>query len=292
MNKLMKCLFLFITLFLVGNNVVYAELSDHVIDFTKKGKLEVTLKDSDETNSIVGAEISLYYVASVSTDGNKLVYNYTNDFTNCSGDLSDLTNEGLTSAIKQCVTEDVQAVQSGITNDEGVVVFNDLELGLYLVKQTNKVTGYSEIDPFLIKLPKEVENKWTYEISAEPKVDIYQVVDIIVNKVWNSNGSKIPEKVDIELYRGNELIDTIILNEGNNWTYTWKELKKSDNYSVKEINIPKDYTVSYKVNDYTFTVTNTDTLANTGQMFYSIIILFVLGSLLVLIGFKLMGKDA
>ena len=69
-------------------------------------------------------------------------------------------------------------------------------------------------------------------------------------------------------------------------------MKLSDKYSVKEINVPKGYTPSYKVNNYVFTVTNTDTLPFTGQIFYPIIILSTLGIVLILTGVRIMKNEA
>ena len=65
-----------------------------------------------------------------------------------------------------------------------------------------------------------------------------------------------------------------------------KNIEKSDKYTVKEINVPKGFTPSYKVNEYTFTITNSDVLANTGQIFYPIIITFIVGFILVIFGIK------
>ena len=218
-------------------------------------------------------------------------FKYTDQFSYCDVSLKDLTEENLSKEITKCIKDDSIGVID-YTNKNGIVSFKELDLGLYLVSQTNKLEGYSNFDSFLVMIPKTIDDKWVYDIEANPKTDIYKVIDIIVNKVWNTNSNKIPEKVDIELYRGDELIDTIILNKDNNWTYTFENIEKSDNYNIKEINIPKGYTDSYKVNNYTFTVTNTDTLADTGQIFYPIIISFVLGVILILLGIRIIRNEA
>ena len=69
-------------------------------------------------------------------------------------------------------------------------------------------------------------------------------------------------------------------------------MKLSDKYHVKEVNIPKGYTPSYKENNYLFTVINTDTLATTGQIFYPIIILSILGIILILTGIRIIKEEA
>lgn len=285
MNKIKKYLFLFITLLLIGNNVVYADTNDHIVDFSRKGKFEVTLKDFDETNRIEGAEISLFHVASVSSQNNRLVYEFTEDFTECDADLSDLTKEGLTDDIKQCITEDMEPVQKQITDSEGVAVFEELELGLYLVKQTNKVVGYSQIDPFLINFPKEVDNKWTYEIEAEPKTDIIRLMDVIVEKKWDIQNSKsTPESVIIELLKGQEVIDEVVLNNENQWTHTWSQIEESDEYSVREKVVPTGYTVTYRQEGNKFIVTNIRTLVDTGQNYLVWLLLGTIGLGLVIFG--------
>ena len=68
-------------------------------------------------------------------------------------------------------------------------------------------------------------------------------------------------------------------------------MKLSDKYNVKEINVPKGYTPSYKVDDYLFTITNTDTLAQTGQIFYPIIIFLFLGIILILTGLRIIKNE-
>ena len=166
----------------------------------------------------------------------------------------------------------------------GIVEFNNLDLGLYLVKQTNKVEGYSNIDSFLVTIPKEIDNKWTYEINANPKTDIIRLMDITVEKKWDMVNDNTPEKVTIQLLKKAEIIDTIILNKENNWIYTWKQIEASDEYSVKEINIPAGYTDTYRQVENKFIVTNTKTLVQTGQNILLIEILTILGLSLIVLG--------
>ena len=61
---------------------------------------------------------------------------------------------------------------------------------------------------------------------------------------------------------------------------------------IKKIEQKRNIRNTYKVNNNVFTVTNTDTLANTGQIFYPIIILFVVGIILILLGIRIIRVDA
>lgn len=281
-RKRINYLLVVITLFF-GFMITVDAKENHTVDFSRKGSIEVTLHEMSEDTYVEGAEITIYKIADAYLDGVNLAFKYTDEFSSCSVSLDDLTIDDLSKKITLCVKPESIGT-SLITNDLGTVIFNDLDLGLYLVSQTNKVEGYSNIDSFLVQIPKVIDNSWTYDIIANPKTDIYKEIDLVVNKVWNTDSNKLPEKVEIELLLDGEVIDTVILNSTNKWTHTFKNLEKSDKYSVREINIPKGYKVSYTNNEYIFTVTNTDTLANTGQLFYSIIILAVFGLIFILLG--------
>lgn len=281
-RKRINYLLVVITLFF-GFMITVDAKENHTVDFSRKVSIEVTLHEMSEDTYVEGAEITIYKIADAYLDGVNLAFKYTDEFSSCSVSLDDLTIDDLSKKITLCVKPESIGT-SLITNDLGTVIFNDLDLGLYLVSQTNKVEGYSNIDSFLVQIPKVIDNSWTYDIIANPKTDIYKEIDLVVNKVWNTDSNKLPEKVEIELLLDGEVIDTVILNSSNKWTHTFKNLEKSDKYSVREINIPKGYKVSYTNNEYIFTVTNTDTLANTGQLFYSIIILAVFGLIFILLG--------
>jgi len=284
MNKAIKYLSLFIISLLFGNNVVYANVNDHIVDFNKKGTIEITLKETDGTKAIEGAEITLYHVADVLAKDNKLVYTYNESIKDCKADLTNLS-QSLTSEINHCISNKEVPSQVKVTDKDGKVKFENLELGLYLVKQTKNVSGYSNIDSFIVNIPKNIDNKWTYDIKAEPKTDIIRLMDLTVEKKWDiENGDNTPKYVTIELLKNNEVIDTITLNKDNNWTYTWKQIEESDEYSVREKNIPIGYTATYRQEGNKFIVTNTKSLVQTGQNTSIIFVFAGLGLVSIIFG--------
>ena len=109
-------------------------------------------------------------------------------------------------------------------------------------------------------------------------------MDITVEKKWDMVNNNTPNNVTIQLLKKDEIIDTIILNKENNWTYTWKQIEASDEYSVKEINIPAGYTDTYRQIENKFIVTNTKTLVQTGQNIFLIELLSVTGLIFITIG--------
>ena len=285
MKKIIKVLLLLIILFLVDNNIVNAEVKNHIIDFDKKGSIEIVLKDFDETNKIEGAEIALYYVASVSSENNQLIYKYVESLNDCNGNLDDLTNPSLVNDVNKCIINKEISNSTKITNKDGIVKFEELNLGLYLVMQTNDVQGYSKIEPFLISIPENLDNKWNYDIEAEPKTDIIRLMDVIVEKKWDISKSRsTPESVTIELLKDNEVIDTVTLSQDNQWTHTWNQIEESDGYSVREKVVPEGYTVIYRQEGNKFIVTNIRTLVDTGQNYSICFILAGIGLLIIIFG--------
>lgn len=280
-SKKIKYLLTFIMLF-TGILPVYADDNSNIVDFSKKGSISITLTEEIENTNISGAEITIYKVADAISENNNLKFSYDNKLNSCKDDLD---NANITSNVLNCVKNSNVANYSNITNEYGIVKFNNLDLGLYLITQSNQIEGYSKITPFLVMIPEILDNNWNYTINASPKVDIIRLFDLSVEKVWNvSNKNDIPKEITIELVKNNEVIDTITLSNENNWTYTWTQIEKSDEYLVREKNVPTGYTVTYHQEDNKFIVTNTKTLAQTGQRLWINLLLVAVGLLFIGIG--------
>ena len=256
----------------------------NVIDFNRKGSLSINLIEAENNEKVSGAEIELIKVASAKLDNNSNLSYELDKNLNCKINLTNLEDEELLSKVEECIDNNQVIGQKNITNANGIVNFNNLDLGLYLVRQSNELENYSSIDSYLITIPTIIDNNWIYDLNSEPKVEIIKLVDITINKVWNTTRD-IKNNVTVELLLDDEVIDTIELSEDNNWTYTLNRMRLSDKYSVREINVPKDIKVTYKNEGFNFTVINTDTLPQTGQAMYLVPLLFVIGVVLVALGY-------
>ena len=278
--KKIKCILLAIIL-LMSTTKVLASTNDNIVDFTKKGTIIVSLIN-DETNLVEGANIKIYKLADAYSSNGNLDFSYVSDLKECKNNIKDnLLNE----ETLNCIYSGNLDTKEEITNNHGIVSFDELDLGLYLIEQTNKVDGYSKIDPFLIYMPKFEENKWIYTINATPKVDIIRLFDLTVKKEWNvSSDSDTPNEVTVELLKDEIVIETVTLNKENNWEYTWEQIEASDEYNVKEINVPEGYTPTYKQIENTFIITNSKNLVQTGQMTWITSLLVITGLLLIVIG--------
>lgn len=283
--KRIKIILLSILIFYSTN--IYA-LEGNTIDFNSKGSIEITLNEKTDNEKIEGAEILLYKVADAKSENHNLMFEYIDELKSCNASLNDLETKSKSEEIEKCINENIKSLKQ-ITDINGTVKYNDLDLGLYLVKQNNIVEGFSKIDSFLVMTPKITDNKWIYDIKSTPKTDIIRVIDINVKKVWNTSTSntndsiKLPRCIEVELLLNDKVIDTVKLSKDNNWSYTWEDLAKSEEYTIKEINVPKGYTPSYQKDNNTFIVTNTSTLVQTGQMLWIVMLLIITGITFIII---------
>ena len=56
--------------------------------------------------------------------------------------------------------------------ENGVVTFDGLELGLYLILQTKTISGFEKITPFLVSVPLWDRDHYLYEISVSEKFEL------------------------------------------------------------------------------------------------------------------------
>lgn len=130
------------------------------------------------------------------------------------------TKENLKTEIANAAVKDSNDKTELFTNDQGVVKFDDLEVGLYLVMETTLPQAVTKkTDPFLISVPMtrigatedETENEnqkvWMYDVTVYPKNSIAQG-DVILEKK-GVVGSKVTDAVSLQyvkftLYKKND----------------------------------------------------------------------------------------
>lgn len=258
-------------------------------DHNEKGSISITLASKNLQQLITGAELSVYYVATVgiNTDGN-MNYIYTEDFAECGFSLDDPV---LAEKLNTYVSTKTLTSQNVITDSLGNASCSNLPLGLYFVKQTGEVEGFAPCTPFLVTLPMKTDSGYQYHVEASPKTDATRLTDLTIKKVWNTgSSSSISSSVTVQLLRGEEIVKTATLNKQNNWQITYTNLPESDVYSIKETDVPEGYTATYSQKGYAFTVTNTPALAQTGQAIWPIPVFALAGIFFMMVGFLILRK--
>ena len=79
---------------------------------------------------------------------------------------------------------------------------------------------------------------------------------LTVHKVWDDNGYPgRPAGVTVHLMKDGTSAGTVVLNQENQWTYTWDDLDDRYQWSVQE-EVPDGYEVSYRNEDNKVFITN------------------------------------
>lgn len=115
-------------------------------------------------------------------------------------------------------------------------------------------------------------------------------VDLTVVKKWDDKGKNRPDSVKATLYDGDTAVETVLLGDWNDWSYSWKKLDGKGNWQIVETNIPKGYVPSYSYEDGVVTITNTATLIQTGQLNWPIPVMCGLGLALIIYGVIVLRK--
>lgn len=259
------------------------------LSFDRKGSVSVTLTDSEQNAPIAGAELAVYSVAAIESDGHgSWKYSYADAFENAGIYFED---PAITIELEKFVEENDVPSRKGVTDANGKAVFSDLPMGLYFVKQVGTVEGYAPCKSFLVTIPLKNEQGYVYNVDASPKTEVTKLTSITIEKVWNTGKStEISDSVTVHLCCDGEVVETATLNEENAWKVTYEDMPVSDAYSVKEINVPKGFTATYSQNEYRFTITNTASLAQTGQLMWPIPILAAAGVFFLLAGMIILYK--
>ena len=258
--------------------------------YNQRGSISVTLASKNPQQPMAEAELSVYYVATmnINADG-KMTYIFTSDFEACDFSLND---PAVTEKLDAYVSANTLTSQKMVTDSQGKASCSNLPLGVYFVKQTGEVEGFAPCAPFLVTVPMETDSGYQYHVDASPKTEVVRLTDITIKKVWNTGKSSgIPASVTVQLLRGEEVVQTAVLNQQNNWQITYTNMPESDSYSIKEMSGPKGFTATYSQKGYAFTVTNTPALAQTGQVIWPIPVFALAGMFFMLVGFMILRKQ-
>ena len=276
----------------------------YAIDKIDEGAdVTLTVDYGTDENPVIGAELYLYKVADVYGFGE---FEPTEEFAKYPLQWNDLDTsqwkllaEMLDSYI---VIDGIEPMDSGVTNEFGGIIFPmnlpRMTTGLYLVR--GEAYTYENVvyqpEPVLICLPnRNSEDEWIYDEAISMKYESGpEITELDVRKIWKGNDEKArPTEIEVELYQGSELYDTVVLNKENDWHYEWTDWEAGDEWKLNEKKVPDGYTVSVGRNGTSYIITNTysgtvpkddSNLPQTGMLWWPVPILAGAGILLFLSG--------
>lgn len=233
---------------------------------TLAANLSISIRFAEEGKGIPNAEFHLYSVAGI-TEG---CYVLAGDFRDypvritpeTGSDWNDLART-LEGYIKR---DGLKPHRSGKTDGEGMLCFDTLNPGLYLVLGgTYEYDGCTyQTESFLVGLPDgesscEVTVKYTVDKNETPdKPGKPETVVRRVLKVWKDHGHTAarPESIVVDLLRDGEVYDAVTLSEESGWRHTWNDLPADSQWLVVERE-NAGYLVEVSQKGITFVVTNT-----------------------------------
>lgn len=250
------------------------------------------LMNLDVSCPVSDMKVSLYRVA----DEN---YKLIGVFSNYSVDLKQDV-QGAANALENRILKDgIEADACATSDSSGKASFSGLESGIYLVVgkevESNGVFYMPQVS--LISLSGDLSVDLKYETSNKAS-------HIHVLKVWKKDNKKSrPKSIEVCLLRSDGIVvDKVMLNSDNQWSYTWDSLSTLYTYSVMETSVPSGYKEScYREKD-SVVLTNTgsytdkkkekkdDELAFTGQLWWPVPVLLFVGLVLFGLGRQLRNE--
>lgn len=271
-----------------------------------------------------GMKISLYHVADLKEDGS---YELAGALAGYSVSLAcededDL--QGAANTLADYVKRDQiipEKVEMAKTTSAGIsTCFEDISQGMYLVmgqnveKQEGEKTQVYTPQVALVVFPANSGEQNPYDVKAVLKYERREKLEesqtkLHVLKVWKGDKEeKRPTSVKVDLLKleadgSSTVADRQVLNQENQWSYTWENLSTEAQWSVAESQVPAGYYVSTNRAESTIVVTNTAKqpvsdkkntqdqskkqgakLPQTGQLWWPVLVLLLAGISCIVIG--------
>ena len=139
-----------------------------VPDLNRQGSIRISMRY--DGSPVSGGEMTLYRVGDIHEDDGNYSFVLSQDFVSSGISLENLQSasvakEAAAFASKQGITGSTKQIGS-----DGQVIFEKLELGLYLAVQKKAAQGYERTQPFFISLPMLISDAYSYQVDAGPKV--------------------------------------------------------------------------------------------------------------------------
>ncbi len=258
----------------------------------------LTLYYSQNGEGFPELTIQLYRVAEAAADG---TFSLIEPFSGYPVNIHDITSQQewrdvATTLVAYIAADRVMPTAETVTDAAGTARFAGLQTGLYLVcgVMAENDKGVYRFESFMVYLPTPGEDHYTYDVEAKPKCSEFTpYTQYSVVKLWNDGGNaeKRPQSVTVEIRKDGIFVEEVVLNQENNWFYSWTVPDGEGHWTVVEKDVPADYQVIIRENETAFVITNSwsdpSRPPDTGHIFPAwqmILIMCVSGFGLVLLG--------
>lgn len=161
MNKAIRIALAFLLMF----GVLLLPVSALALDLNRSGSITATMVH--EEKPVPGGTLTIYQVADMDPEDGEL-FHYVEAYASCSVKLDDLDADTARDLASYTYYNNIQG-QTKQIDEDGVVRFDALKPGLYLLIQWDAADGYYELLPFLISVPDYQNGTYIYDIVSAPK---------------------------------------------------------------------------------------------------------------------------
>lgn len=224
----------------------------------------LTISYIRENVPFVDLPVEIYRVAELGKDGeHSLLAPYDDYPVEIHGITSQEQWQDTAQTLKNYIAADqIEAAQVKNTDENGQVCFEDLLTGLYLVKgvTAERQGQYFAFQDFMVYLPTPTDSEPLYDVEVSPKCTQYMKPEkYTVVKLWKDSAysEKRPQSILIDILKDGVVQESITLNSGNNWSYSWEDKSGKGEWTVVEKDVPAVYRVAITKDSGTFIVTNT-----------------------------------
>lgn len=229
----------------------------------EKGSITLNLSDPKTGKPLANIPFRLYFIAKANVGESGIKYEMIPPYDKANIDTDNLQDSSVAIHLAHFATSNSQPYIEKTTDEKGILVFENLEQGLYLVVPVQNTEGSYTASPFFVSVPAydSQNKKWEFHIDASPKIldgsgsgdNLKTYISVI--KKWDTETSH-PESITIVLLRDFQEYKKIELNAENNWHYRFDDLPKNHIWDVVEENVPDGYTVYYETSSNTVTIIN------------------------------------
>ncbi len=296
---------------LMPTSAIAASTADAKSPVSLGEKCALTVTYSHGNIPFKGQSVMLYRVATVSTD---FQFRLTSDFSDSKLRLNGIKAGSEWDAIRSTLetyvlVENVKPSMEAITDGEGKVSFENLEVGLYFAMADSAISDGMQYlyESVLISLPNmNSDGSLQYQVAANakgealPPISPDETVEFEVIKLWKNDSGKAtrPKSIEVEIFRNGKSYKEVTLSEENLWSYRWTAENDGATWKVTERNIPEEYALIVEEKGTSFVLTNVlledppvppnPPTGDTSNVLLYIILAILSGSLLLILG--IIGK--
>lgn len=160
-------------------------------DSSKTGSISVTM--SYDGAAVPGGAMTLYRAGEISEVDGNYCFVPAGSFVNYGETFENFSSTELAVSLAAYASANNLTGKTVLIGDDGRANAEGLELGLYLVVQTNAADGYEAVTPFLVSIPAYDHGVYVYDIDATPKLSTLKETKPTYTTPTKPTGSTLPQ---------------------------------------------------------------------------------------------------